>query len=92
VTLVDLAIDKHDRVVYCCTEHKYYFVDGDVQYEYEPDVYPSYANTFGDVVTPQATTDEEQADTVESDPETDSTTEPQEEDTDHPSNDDPPET
>jgi len=91
--LVDLAIDKHDRVVYCCTEHKYYFVDGDVQYEYEPDVYPSYANTFGDVVTPQATTDEEeQADTVESDPETDSTTEPQEEDTDHPSNDDPPET
>jgi len=91
--LVDLAIDKHDRVVVCCTEHKYYFVDGDVQYEYEPDVYPSYANTFGDVVTPQATTDEEeQADTVESDPETDSTTEPQEEDTDHPSNDDPPET
>jgi len=64
-----------------------------VQYEYEPDVYPSYANTFETSSPRKATTDEEeQADTVESDPETDSTTEPQEEDTDHPSNDDPPET
>jgi len=74
-------------------EHKYYFVDGDVQYEYEPDVYPSYANTFGDVVTPQAPRTKKNKQilwnpTLKPIP----LQNPKEEDTDHPSNDDPPET
>lgn len=44
--LVDLAIDNHGRVVYCCTEDMYFFSDGNIEYVYEPLYRPAYADAF----------------------------------------------